>query len=134
MQYLKTTKIIGGTAHVDAIRKLFGLVYFGGTPDLGVELEITLVVPNMGYVGLPLGDGKPTITREPLFVVVPNRTIDAIWPPLGADVEVRFGTASETGSCRPICAAVGIRRRRATMYLCLDPAGKQIMPSSNMGV
>jgi hypothetical protein len=132
MQYLKTTKITGGMAHVNAVRRMFGLVYFGNTISPDVELEITLVVPNSGYVGLQSGDGKPTIKREPLFVVVPNRTVDAVWPPLGADVEVRFGTSSEKGL--PICGAVGIRRGRATMYLCLDPAGKEITPSSSMGV
>lgn len=133
MQYLKDTKIIGSKHHVSNLRKLFGMTYFG---QGGIILELTHVFANGVYGGVSLAS-KRSVKNEPLYILVPNKEIDAVWPPAMCqsctDFEVRFGPASRVGGTH-ICNAVSIRIGRSVMYLCLDPNGRLVDKSSNMGV
>jgi hypothetical protein len=140
MQYLKDTKINGPKRHVSSLLKLFGMtaistkIYDPGA----IEFTLTHVFANSVYGGVSLSENKPTIMREPLYVLVPNTELDAVWAPSMriqpcTDVEVRFGPASQVGNIY-ICDAVSIRIERCVLYLCLDPKGRLVDKSSNMGV
>ena len=143
MQHLKDSKITGPKRHVAKLRKLFGLTYFGTVVTGEVELELTHVLANRGYVGVDTAGTKPSISRAPLYVVVPSRKLDAVWAPsknqlpvevcTTGEVEVRFGPASQVGNIH-ICNAVGIRIDKSVLYLCLDPNGRLVDDTSNMGV
>jgi hypothetical protein len=141
MQYLKDTKITGPKHHVSRLLKLFGQTYFGPIGMGEVQFELTHVFANKVYGGVSLVE-RPTIKREPLYVLVPNMKLDAVWAPsknhLSVEVcedgiEVRFGPASSVGAIH-ICNAVSIRIDRSVLYMCLDPAGRLVDESSNMGV
>lgn len=143
MQYLKDTKITGPKRHVKNLRELFGMTYFGTVVTGEARLELTHVLANKGYVGVCNAETRPTIGKTPLYVVVPNCQLDAVWAPSRnklpveicetGEVEVRFGPASQIGNIH-ICNAVGIRIDRAVLYLCLDPNGRLVDDTSNLGV
>lgn len=69
--------------------------------------------------------------RDPLYILVPDRAIDAVWPGKDFD-QARYCTAQDKGG--PLTAAIAVFFGTKGLYFCLTPAGEQITEIGALGI
>ena len=116
------------------VRELFGKVDLHWRGYESMVLSASKILPNF-YRNSHAG--KEPVEDNPIYIVVPSRTISGVWMGGAEGDEIRYGTAERHKDHKILTPAIGIFRGNALFYLCLNPldeAGVEALEVGSLGM
>lgn len=136
MRELSRQRFTGEREHIAAVLEHFGQIEFMGEnwhfdPTDLFTFKIKRV--DNPYIGW---QDRETGKWPPLYIIVPNRNVVAIWPrPHEEHSDIKLGSAlSDNGKYLCQALAIQLLKKQIGLYFCLTSAGDAITESGALGI
>ena len=129
MLELKKATLKGNCELVAAVGKAFGEIVDFQVADFkegDAVLTVTHALPNIYTAS---GDKEAK-----LYVLVPDRPIECIWPRINECGSIKLGCASKKGRDHVRALAISSKDGKTVLYFCLTPDGDWINGTGALGI